>query len=261
MVYYSQAVSYYQSTMPVMNRAVRSSTLERSYRSNAGSTYDLSNRYARAATVGPSSIYSNPDYYGIMPFNRSLHTIEDRMRTRAASLEPVSTYRRAYHSGTSYGATTSFDYKVMDYASRLDAEETNREYLNQMRSNYAARSSAISSPRYAGMGSRTTGSELDSFRLNSRDLYAYKHYRKSNQTLTDRNTRASSPLQTRELDRYYKTERRSSYMGDLSSGGHRDFRYYNFRSVPYYGGSDYYTYVPRLISWVNNDVRSSPRFV
>ena len=153
--------------------------------------------------------------------------------------------------------------QVMDYASRLDREETNREYLNSMKSDYYSRaaSSSAASNRYAGLGSRTSAADLDSFRLNSRDLYSYKHYRKSNQTLTDRNTRASSPLQTRELDRYYKTERRSSYMGDLSSGGHRDFRYYNFRSVPYYGGSDYYTYVPRLISWLNHDVRSSPRFV
>ena len=61
------------------------------------------------------------------------------------------------------------------------------------------------------------------------------------QTLTERNTRASSPMMSREIDRYFKTERRASYLGDISSGGHRDFRYYNYRHVPYYGGSDYYS--------------------
>ena len=51
-------------------------------------------------------------YYGVMPFNRSLADIEDRIRSRAASVDPVSTYRRAYTTATPYGATTSFDYKV-----------------------------------------------------------------------------------------------------------------------------------------------------
>lgn len=89
------------------------------------------------------------------------------------------------------------------------------------------------------------------FRLN-RDLYSYKHFRKSNQTLEDRNTRAKSPIMSRELDRYYRTEKRSSYLGDHSSGGQNDFRYYNYRHVPYYGGSDYYAYVPKLLKYWNN---------
>ncbi len=47
-----------------------------------------------------------------MPFNRSLAVIDDHIRSRAASLEPVGAYRRAYSSYSPYGATTSFDYKV-----------------------------------------------------------------------------------------------------------------------------------------------------
>ncbi len=66
------------------------------------------------------------------------------------------------------------------------------------------------------------------------------------QTLAERNTRAKSPMLSREIDRYYKTEKRASYLGDISSGGQRDFRYYNYRHVPYFGGSDSYSYVPRL---------------
>jgi hypothetical protein len=56
------------------------------------------------------------------------------------------------------------------------------------------------------------------------------------------------------LSRYYKTERRSDYMGDISSGGATDFRYYNYRSVPYYGGSDYYAYVPRVVKIWNKEL-------
>eukprot|EP00095_Tigriopus_kingsejongensis_P000640 maker-scaffold275_size226830-snap-gene-1.28 protein:Tk00640 transcript:maker-scaffold275_size226830-snap-gene-1.28-mRNA-1 annotation:"dna-directed rna omega subunit family protein" len=272
MVHYSSAISYYQSTLPLMNRTIRSSSVERS--SHVGSSMSSANqRFMRASTVGPSSIYDSPDYFGVMPFNRSLHSIEDRMRTRAASLEPVNTYRRAYHSTTPYGASTTFDYKVFDYANRLDQEETTRKYINSLTSNYHSRnydtsgyssSYRASSPdNYSSSYNnyrRTPARELEQFRLNSRDLYAYKHYRKSNQTLNDRNTRASSPLQSRELDRYYKTERRSSYLGDISSGGHRDFRYYNFRSVPYYGGSDYYTYVNKMVRSLKGDVYTVPRW-
>ena len=58
---------------------------------------------------------SESQYYGVMPFNRSLASIEDRIRSRAASVEPVATYRRAYSTATPYGATTSFDYKVKKF--------------------------------------------------------------------------------------------------------------------------------------------------
>eukprot|EP00094_Tigriopus_californicus_P005499 TCALIF_05300-PA protein Name:"Protein of unknown function" AED:0.11 eAED:0.11 QI:0/0.66/0.75/0.75/0.33/0.5/4/414/286 len=273
MVHYSSAISYYQSTLPLAHRTFRSSSVERS--SHFGSSMDSANsRFMRASTIGPSTINSgSADLYGVMPFNRSLHAIEDRIRTRAASLEPVNTYRRAYQSSTPYGATTTFDYKVFDYANRLDQEETTRKYINSLTSNYHSRSYDTSGySGYSSMGSsgyrasspdtyanyrRTPSRELDQFKLNSRDLYAYRHYRKSNQTLSDRNTRASSPLQSRELDRYYKTERRSSYLGDISSGGHRDFRYYNFRSVPYYGGSDYYTLTHRQLGTRNTKLMSS----
>ncbi len=150
--------------------------------------------------------------------------------------------------------------------------ETTRNYMNTLRSSYQLssmqpalgtlydsylnRQSAFSS-RYNlddRMAARKRISDLSNYRVDSRDLYSYKHYRKSNQTLTDRNTRAKSPILSRELDRYYKTERRSDYLGDISSGGQRDFRYYNYRQVPYYGGSDYYTYVPKLIRIWNNEV-------
>ena len=84
--------------------------------------------------------------------------------------------------------------------------------------------------------------------------YSWKHYRLSNQTLTARNARAKSPIQSRELDRYYKTERRTSFIGDVSSGSNRDFRYYSYRPVPYFGGSDHYQYVDRILKCVRKTI-------
>jgi len=62
-------------------------------------------------------------------------------------------------------------------------------------------------------------------------------------TLAARNNRARSPLQSRELDRYFETRKRVNYIGDCSAGGTSDFRYYNYRRVPYFGGSDNYQYM------------------
>ena len=90
-------------------------------------------------------------------------------------------------------------------------------------------------------------------------LGTWKHYNLSAETLAARNTRARSPLQSRELDRsslliivfiinillssssssswswswwkrYFETRKRVNYIGDCSAGGTSDFRYYNYRS-------------------------------
>merc|ERR1711990_636359 len=73
--------------------------------------------------------------------------------------------------------------------------------------------------------------------------YSDSHYNISAETLNARNTRARSPLQSRELDRYFETRKRVNYIGDCSAGGTSDFRYYNYRRVPYFGGSDNYQYM------------------
>lgn len=38
--------------------------------------------------------------------------------------------------------------------------------------------------------------------------------------------------------RYFGTQKRTNYLFDESSGNSTDFRYYNYRRVPYMGGSD-----------------------
>jgi len=82
-------------------------------------------------------------------------------------------------------------------------------------------------------------------------LGTWKHYNLSNQTMVERNTRAKSPLVSRELDRYYETKKRVDYIGDISSGSAKDFRYYHYRRVPYFGGSDNYAYVRKIIQYIN----------
>jgi len=45
------------------------------------------------------------------------------------------------------------------------------------------------------------------------------------------------------MKRYFETRKRVNYIGDCSAGGTSDFRYYNYRRVPYFGGSDNYQYM------------------
>ena len=59
-------------------------------------------------------------------------------------------------------------------------------------------------------------------------LGSWKHYNLSAETMNFRNQRARSPIITRELDRY------------LGSKQNTDFRHFNYRPVPYFGGSDDY---------------------
>ena len=43
---------------------------------------------------------------------------------------------------------------------------------------------------------------------------------------------------TNNIVRYYGAQKRTDYLGDVSSGVAADFRHYNYRRVPYLGGSD-----------------------
>ena len=75
-------------------------------------------------------------------------------------------------------------------------------------------------------------------------LGTWKHSGLSAETLRLRNLRSRSPLVTRELDRYF--EMKPNYVGDRSYGT-CGFRHYNYRRVPYFGGSDDYSSVKRRI--------------
>jgi len=237
------------------SRNMRSSSVDRSnfYTSQVADT----SRYMRSASVGPcENLYT---FSSAMPFALEADKATERlMARRAASVEPVIlpprksfSYADHYASNCQPGAGYSaFDYKVIDYGSRLDREETTRSYINQRK----AQLSVVPVKSY----------EPDTYRSRYDYYGAMKHekdfmydrssverdfscYRKSKQTLDARCHRAKSPLASRELDRYYGTEKRSSFSGDVSSGGSRDFRFYNYRAVPYFGGSDNYALSKRRL--------------
>jgi len=217
----------------------------------------MPSRFMRANTVGPCS--SQYDYVSAMPFTYSAQLAHERLvdtRNRLSSVEryvapaPSRTYRSAYTTSS----TSSYDYKVHDYANRLDQEEATREYMDNSRresryDNYlnslsATRTQRAASPFRERYDYYAPQKYQRDYHYDTSDVgYNWKHYRLSNQTLTARNARAKSPIQSRELDRYYKTERRTSFIGDVSSGSNRDFRYYSYRPVPYFGGSDHYQLV------------------
>merc|ERR1711970_879504 len=130
---------------------------------------------------------------------------------------------------------SDFDYKVMDYMGRLDREDSIRSNINTTRVTKTTSSSytgSTNTDNYSG-GNYTSADILGS----------WKHYNLSGATLNSRTTRAKSPLMDRELIRYYG--KKPNYIGDVSSGAACDFRHYNYRRVPYFGGSDDYQFIRR----------------
>jgi len=247
MSYYRYITGVYKSYWPQLNRTLRSSSVPRSV-----PELDPS-RYTRASSVPPSSFYSNSFLTtSAMPF-----------RDRAASVPPRASYTSSATSSSSYSSSsnysystsrasdyshhTDFDLKVIDYMGRLERDDATRSYVKQSRSRTSD---------YCRDGDYRTGfsqryNYYDAGKHGSDYLYSstsdmlgqWKHYNLSNQTITERNTRAKSPLLSRELDRYYETKKRVDYIGDVSSGPAKDFRYYSYRRVPYFGGSDGYQYM------------------
>merc|ERR1712029_425757 len=146
-------------------------------------------------------------------------------RNRLSSVEryvapaPSRTYRSAYTTSS----TSSYDYKVHDYANRLDQEEATREYMDNSRresryDNYlnslsATRTQRAASPFRERYDYYAPQKYQRDYHYDTSDVgYNWKHYRLSNQTLTARNARAKSPIQSRS---WTGTTRRSA--GHLSS--------------------------------------------
>jgi len=251
MSYYRYITGVYKSYWPELNRTLRSSSVPRS-------VPDLdSGRYTRASTVAPSSFYSNTF------FSRGAHEATP-FRDRAMSVQPSS---YSYSSTTHSPGYSNFDYKVMSYMGELERDDNVRNavssYKRSYTSNYTTKISTTSdaSATYRDGDYRTGfahkynyydgNKHLPDYLYNSTSdmLGSWKHYNLSGSTLNERNQRAKSPLQTRELDRYYGTKKRVDYIGDISSGSAKDFRYYSYRRVPYFGGSDNYSYVKTLLQY------------
>jgi len=262
MSYYHYMQSVYTSTLPELNRTLRSSSVARSSSVTRTTTEssEMPSRFTRAATVGPTDFKYN--YVSAMPFTYQYDCAVQRMldrNLRATSVAPSNvdstTYSDAYTRARG-GGYSAFDYKVIDYANRLDKEESTRSYINERKyeatinraSTLASRSEYESSPFRSRYNYYDPIKHEHDYMYNTYDVGgSWKHYRLSNSTLEARTARAKSPIVSRELDRYYKTERRSSFIGDVSSGANRDFRYYSYRPVPYFGGSDYYSMTKRKL--------------
>ena len=89
--------------------------------------------------------------------------------------------------------------------------------------------------------------EIEIYPVGREVMGSWKHYNLSRSTLEGRQRRETSPLESRELSRYFGTQRRNDYLGSISSGCATDFRHYNYRRVPYLGGSDHYSYLNRQV--------------
>jgi len=204
-------------------------------------------RLGRSMSLPPST-----DFYSSSQF-LSRHSATP-FRDRAFSVAP-----RAYNYSTISRASeireevshhyTDFDCKVMDYMGRLNLQDSIRDQVSQARNSRDLNRGSFSS-RYNYYDGNKHGS--DYLYESSRDVLGnWRCLGRSRETLRDRNDRATSPLVSRGLDRYFGSKRRVDYLGDEASG-RGDFRYYNYRRVPYLGGSDYMKHIPKHLDYLND---------
>jgi len=137
--------------------------------------------------------------------------------------------------------TWLMDRKAEQYMDKLVTEDRAKTSLSNDMRNRKNRNDSFSSRYNFYDGSKHERDYM--YPMSSEVLGSWKHFNLSTDTVNCRNSRARSPLQSRELDRYFETRKFSNYIGDVSSGGSVDFRHYNYRAVPYFGGSDYYQFV------------------
>jgi len=234
MSYYRYITGVYKSFKPELNRTLRSSSVPRT-------VPELdTNRYSRGSSLPPSIRFQSQGFCkSATPFN-------DRAN-RARTVPPQ--VHSSYRVGRDV-CYTVLDYKVLDYENRLAQDYEARNFLHIFNPNRVYPSDSFSA-KYNYYDSNKH--EADYLYPNSRDMLgSWKHYNLSGETLNYRNQRAQSPLISRELNRYFEPRKRSNFTGDISSCGSSDFRHYNYRRVPYFGGSDGYQY---LVHYKPNGVR------
>jgi len=268
MSYYRYITGIYKSYWPELNRTLRSSSVPR--------TVPEPGRYVRGTSMPPGAYYTDsPSHYVTSTFYSAQRAAASGRGTpfadRANSVPPRIDYshRRSSSpsspsspntSSSSSGFYSDFDCKVMSYSAELDRRETTRRAVSSRAysSGTSSSSSSCYSRNYPADSYRARYDYYDGNKHGSDGLYpcstdmlgTWKHSGLSSSTLASRNSRARSPLVTRELDRYFETSKRANYIGDISSGGSADFRHYNYRRVPYFGGSDNYTYMKQKpTSW------------
>jgi len=242
MSYYRYITGIYKSYWPELNRTLRSSSAPRHI------PEAVPHRIARATSQPPSEFYSNSYFSGRVtarPFNERALSMPRQVSfsydDRCVVTPPRET--SVHRTDTHY---TDFDYKVINYMGKLALEDTVKTSVSRAREESKARS--LSHP--LGESYSEKYNYYDTSKYESNYLYdstkevlgTWKHSGLSAETLRLRNLRSRSPLVTRELDRYF--EMKPNYVGDRSSGT-SGFRHYNYRRVPYFGGSDDYSFMRR----------------
>jgi len=254
MSYYRYITGIYKSYWPELNRTLRSSSVPR--------TVPEPGRYVRGTSMPPGAYFTDyPSHYVTSTFysGQRARASASPFADRANSVPPRIDCRSPSPSSPSSPTTTSsssgyysdFDCKVMSYSAELERQETTRRAVSSRTYTSGSTSTSSVSRNYPVDSYRARYDYYDGNKHGSDGLYpcsrdvlgTWKHSGLSSETLNSRNSRARSPLHTREIDRYFETRKRANYIGDLSSGGSSDFRHYNYRRVPYFGGSDNYTYM------------------
>jgi len=260
MSYYRYITGIYKSYWPELNRTLRSSSVPR--------TVPEPGRYVRGTSMPPGAYFTDsPSHYVTSTFYSAQRAAASPFADRANSVPPrIDSYRRSTSPSSSTTTTSSsssgyysdFDCKVMSYSAELERQETTRRAVSSRAYTSGTSSSSSYSRNYPVDSYRARYDYYDGNKHGTDGLYpcstdvlgTWKHYSLSSETLASRNSRARSPLVTREIDRYFETRKRANYIGDISSGGSADFRHYNYRRVPYFGGSDNYTYMKQKpTSW------------
>lgn len=261
MSYYRYITGVYKSYWPGLNRTLRSSSVPRSVPDIDCGTYGLNIsglegglRLGRSTSMPPTTDYYSSSVFlsrhSATPFrDRSLSVIPSPLKYAAVTRSSVSRVESTHY--------TDFDCKVLDYMGQLDRQQQVRNEVSHSRiretpDRYSSSSRATPdrfSSRYNYYDGNKHGE--DYLYQSSKDVLGnWLVTGRSRDTLKHRNDRATSPLSSRGLDRYYGSSRRVDYMGDVSSG-RTDFRHYNYRKVPYLGGSDYMKYIPKYFDYLN----------
>lgn len=237
MSYYRYITGIYKSYWPELNKPLRSRSAPRHIPEAVPS------RISKASSVPPASFYSTHISSLLSgsgtPFRDRLMSSMPRQLSYSYDNRYIVTPPQPTRVESVY---SDFDCKVMDYMAKLEREDTVRTTVKQYierpyRSSYSINTATN---YYGGMDSNSYG--LDYLYPSTNDILgSWKHYNLSRETLDYRNTRAKSPLVTRELTRYYG--KKPNYIGDLTSCASFDFRHYNYRRVPYFGGSDDYQFM------------------
>jgi len=195
-----------------------------------------------------SQFYSNSYFAGRVtarPFNERALSMPRQLTFSYDSQVIVTPEPREASVSREYTHYTDFDYKVLSYMGQIAREDTAKSSVARSRYEKHVRDTKYPGDSYSSRYNYYDGGKhLDNYLYEStRDVLGnFKHFNLSAETLRIRNMRSKSPLVTRELDRFF--ERRPNYIGDTSAGC-RDFRHYNYRRTPYFGGSDDYSYMRR----------------